>query len=409
MKPTVPTIQLGELELLSSGYQPGGFSKRIMRVTAGLRTPGLYKEYTPEKRRELNVSSLQYLVRWRQDLPHDVREFLDLFCAYPRVVVLEGRDVAGIVMDEAPAEFIQKHPAREPTPRQADVLGRRRDRAREPDAPYFEPPHKLALLGTLLDRMIWMHDRHLVVGDLQPSNILVTSGTTDREVYFIDCDSFWLGDLHAFPPHSPYMWDVGTDYCSPATDLAKFARLVVRALCDNFSMDYFPAEKLHEFLPSHHVRQLERMWSVDPSFATVKLRSMAYSWTKLVRSAPGRPTRMYLETDRTGRIPWPLPGRPADLLSAVRIPAGSAASPAASGATRVKHMTAHRATQPTTTYGRRDARTRIMVAVAIVAVLVVLALLAWTFKAFAAGIRPAGLGPSRICAQVECSSPPRPR
>jgi hypothetical protein len=406
MKPTVPAIQLSELKLLPSGYQPGGFSKRIMRVTAGPYSPGLYKEFTSDKRHELNVSSLEYIVRWRQDQPPDVRKSVDHFCAYPRVIVFEGPDVAGIVMNEAPAEFIQMHPAREPHARQADVLGRRRERAREPEAPYFEPPHKLALLGVLLERLIWLHDRHLVVADLQPSNILVTSGTTSREVYLIDCDSFWLGDLHAFPPHSPYMWDVGTDDCSPATDLAKFARLVARAICEDFSTDHFSADKLHEVLPSHHVRELERMWSVDPSFATERLRSMADAWTKLVRSVPGRPTRMYLETDK-GRNRWPAHGKPTDLPPAAPLPTAAAASLATSDTTRVRHATAHRATPLARSSGRRNGR--IMVLGAIVAVLVVLALLGWTLAAVAAGIGPAGLDPSRICAQVECSSPPRAR
>jgi hypothetical protein len=399
MMPTVSTTQLSDLTLEPSGYQPGGFSTRICRASARRQQLGLYKEYTPDKRRELNVFGLECLVRWRQDLPPAVRKFVDLFCAYPRVIVFDGPDVVGILMNEAPTEFIQMRPAREPQPRQADVLGRRRDRAREPEASYFEPPHKLAVLGVLLERLIWLHDQHLVVGDLQPRNLLVTAGTDHREVYFIDCDSFWLGDLHAFPPHSPPMWDVSTNDCNPATDLAKFARLVARATCENFSIDYFPAEKLREVLPSQHVRQLERMWSVDPSFATEKLRSMAHSWANLVRSAPGRPGKMYLWTDSVGRTRWPTPSAPTG-------PTASATGPTASGTTQAKRGTAPRSAQPTTTHGWRN--TRIMVG-GIAAVLVLIALLVWALSARAAEIRPAGLGPSRICIQIECSPPPRAR
>ena len=400
MMPAVSTVQLSDLTLSPSGYQPGGFSTRICRAAgAGGQRLGLYKEYTPDKRRELNVPGLEFLVRWRQDLLPADRKFVDSFCAYPRVIVFDGLDVVGILMNEAPAAFLHMRPAKEPQPRQADVLGRRRDMAREPEVSYFEPPHKLALLGVLLERLIWLHDQHLVIGDLQPSNILVTVGTDIREVYLIDCDSFWLGDLHAFPPHAPYMWNVGRHDCSPATDLAKFARLVARATCEDFSIGHFPGEELRERLPSQHVRQLERMWSVDPSFTTEKLRGMAHSWTNLVRSAPGRPPTMYLWTDSAGRTRWYPPGEPAS-------PPPADPGPTASGTAQAKPGTASRSAR-LATRGRRNAP--IVWASAIVAVLVLLALLGWALSAAAAEIRPTGLGPSRICTQVECSSSPRAR
>jgi hypothetical protein len=386
--PSVSRFQLSDLALSPSSYQPGGFSTRICRV-AGTGQPGwLYKEYTPDKRRELNAASLEFLVRWRQDLDPANRDVVDSFCAYPRVIVYDGLDVAGILMDEARVAFLQLRPAREPKPRQADALGRRRDMAREPEVPYFTPPHKLALLGSLLDRLIWLHDRHLVIGDLQPSNILVTAGTDSREVYLIDCDSFWLGDLHVFPPHEPDMWHVGRREFSPATDLAKFARLVARTICENFSIDNFPDEELRKVLPGHHVRQLERMWSMDPSLITDRLRSMARSWRSFVRPMPGGPAIMYVWPDSTGRILWSPPDTPADPPSAVSsptaplptVPIPAVSSPPAYGATGARPWISAR---PARVTWRRPRRPVFWIG-AIAAVLAVLAVLGWALSAFAA-------------------------
>jgi hypothetical protein len=306
--PDAFTVWLSELNLSTSGYRPGGFSSRICRAARVSGEPlGLFKEYTHDKRRSLNVSTLEILVRWRHDLPTVDRKILDSFSAYPNAIVRDGEDVAGILMNEAPSSFLQRHSAKDAQPRQAEALGRSRNGAggiAKNAALYFEPPHKFALLGVLLQRLIWLHDHRVIIGDLQPRNVLVTADIDIRDIYLLDCDSFWLGDLHAFPPHAPEMWRVDEQCANPATDLAKFARLVARSACEDFSISSFPDEELREMLPGQHVRQLQRMWSVDPSLPAERLRSMAHAWTGLVKSARGGRTRMYLWTDAAGRIPW---------------------------------------------------------------------------------------------------------
>lgn len=297
--------QLSELKLENTGYLPGGFSTRICRASGRDGQPlGLYKEYRPDRVQTLRVYDLEALVRWRQDLPTADRKFVDTFCAFPFEVVRDGDGVAGILMKEAPAAFLQRHRKGGFQPRLAEELGRRDGGTDRTPGRYFQPPHKLALLGVFLQRLIWLHDRNIVIADLHPGNILVTASTDYREIYLLDCDSFWLSDLHAFPPHAPEMWRVGGQSQNFATDLAKFARLVVRTTCEDFAIDSVPGELLRRILPGHHIRQLERMWSVDPLLQTVRLSSMARSWTNLIKSVPGRKPEFYIWTDRTGRTRW---------------------------------------------------------------------------------------------------------
>jgi hypothetical protein len=295
------TVQLAELILTDSDYRPGGSSARICHATGPSRQPyGLYKEYNKRMLDGLNQESLARLVRWRVGLGLADREFLDSFCALPHTLVCDGDQVVGILMQEAPAAFQWGIPGRPLQPRHAEALGRRHrdDRRREVD--YFPPPHKIALLGVLLQRLIWLHDHDVVVSDLHPRNTLITADIGRRDIYLLDCDAFWLGDDHAFPPHAPEMWQVGDgNSATRATDLAKFAMLTTRAVNEDFANPGFSAEKLLRVLPSHHVRLLRRMYSVDPDLRSETLRSMAYSWTRMVKSRT-----MFIWTDEAGRVPW---------------------------------------------------------------------------------------------------------
>jgi hypothetical protein len=300
------TVRRSDLILNDSNYRPGGASTRICRAARPDGRPvGLYKEYSDKMLGELNGDSLDELICWRQYLRLADRKFVDSFCAFPHTIVLDDDDRAvGILMNEAPAAFLQSIPGREGLqPRHAEALGRRYREDRTREIYYFPPPHKIALLGVFLEQLIWLHDHHIVISDLHPRNTLVTADVAMREIYLLDCDAFWLDDLHAFPPHAPEMWRVGDGRSATrATDLAKFALFTARAVDEDFSNPHFSNETLLRLLPSHHVRQLERMYSVDPSLRTETLRVMAHAWTRLVKAPPGRPTSMYIWTDETGRI-----------------------------------------------------------------------------------------------------------
>lgn len=295
------TLQISELTIGTSSYGSGGFSTRICPVTDPGGHSFLYKEYNEKAREVLNTASLDELVYWRQTLPHDERKSLDSFCAFPQVIILDRhREVAGILIGKAPDVFFQPVPGKaDRKPRHAEALGRRYREDLKPGMRYFPPPHKLALLGVLLQRLIWLHDHNVIVADLNPRNTLITADLDLREVYLLDCDSFWLGDLHAFPLQAPEMWRTGDGKtASQATDLAKFSLLTSRAVNEDFSGQDFSEEAFVPVLPSYHVRQLREMSSVDPGRRSEKLRSMASSWTRLVQGST-----MYGWTDE-GRVPW---------------------------------------------------------------------------------------------------------
>lgn len=303
-----PTMQLSELILLDAGYSPGGASTGIWRAfpKQGRLPLGLYKAYSEKMLGKLNTAGLDALICWRQDLSSVDRRSLDAFCAFPQVIVLDGDSVAGVLMDEAPDAFFRTVSGQDRRqPRHAEELGRPYRGDERPGLYYFPPPQKAALLGVLLQRLIWLHGRQVVVSDLHPRNMLVTTDLSMRDIYLLDCDSFWLGDLHAFPPHAPEMWRVGDGTTATrATDLAKFAMVTDRVVKENFSNPEFSDESLLRLLPSQHVKLLRHMWQVDPVLRSERLSTMARAWTSLVTFPPGREVTLYKWTDETGYAPW---------------------------------------------------------------------------------------------------------
>ena len=121
-----------------------------------------------------------------------------------------------MVMEEAPSNFLQPIPGKSGRrARHAEALGRKYQEDMKPGTNYFPPPHKLALLGVLLERLIWLHDQHLVIGDLQPSNILVTDGTDIREVYLSTATRSGSATCMRSRRTRRTMWDVGRTRLQP--------------------------------------------------------------------------------------------------------------------------------------------------------------------------------------------------
>ncbi len=344
-----PTVPFSELLLQDAGYSPGGSSVGIWRAfpRQGGLPIGLYKAYSEKMLGKLNAASLDALICWRQELSPADRKFLDAFCAFPQFIVLDGDRVTGILMDEAPNAFFRPVPGQDRRqPRHAEELGRPYRRDERPGLYYFPPPQKAALLGVLLERLIWLHGHQVVVSDLHPRNMLVTSDLSMRDIYLLDCDSFWLGDLHAFPPHAPEMWRVGDGATATrATDLAKFAMVTDRVVKENFSNPEFSDESLLRLLPSQHVRLLRQMWQVDPALRSAQLNSMAQTWTYLVTWPPGREVMLHKWTDESGYTLWdeqvgaaePAPPRPEPAIPTQTIPEPHTWVPAAQSAMARRH------------------------------------------------------------------------
>lgn len=383
-----PTRPLSELILQDAGYSPGGSSTGIWRAfpRQGGLPIGLYKPYSEKMLGKLDVASLDALICWRQELSPGNRSDLDEFCAFPQEIVLDDGQVAGILMDEARNAFFRSVPGEDRRqPRHADELGRPYRPDERPGLHYFPPPQKAALLGVLLKRLIWLHGHQVVVSDLHPRNMLVTSDLRMCDIYLLDCDSFWLGDRHAFPPHAPEMWRVGDGTtATKATDLAKFAMITDRVVKENFSNPEFSDASLLRLLPSQHVTLLRSMWEVDPVLRSEQLSTMAQSLTCLVTSPPGREPKLWKWTDKDGYIPWDeqaAPAEPAPTRPEPSMPTPPAADPSiwAPPPTQATARRPYRTSRPRTSVTSRSGT----VYARVIAAVLLAALLAFVILHFA--------------------------
>lgn len=58
--------------------------------------------------------------------------------------------------------------------------------------PDWKKRDTVELCITILEKIIYLHDRNIIIGDINPSNILVVS---PKEVYFVDTDSYQIEDF----------------------------------------------------------------------------------------------------------------------------------------------------------------------------------------------------------------------
>ena len=150
------------------------------------------------------------------------------------------------------------------------------------------------MLGDILAHLISLHDRGVVVGDLQPGNVLVSSDLRACVSYLIDCDAFFLDGSSALPYLQPDMWTVPKNPARPSssTDLAKFSLLAARALGENWAANGNHEVVFSKWLRTEWVDLLERMWNQDPSLRSSELRTMANGWRSFVSPSASGTIRM---------------------------------------------------------------------------------------------------------------------
>jgi hypothetical protein len=288
-------------------YEGRGSSKALHRVVDSTGRFGLYKEYKDDVVAELDAEALINLVTWPSTLDPQQRERLLPHLAHPFAIVTAARGrVAGVVMPEAPGHFFYRDRRGKVRPRTIDTLSTPRRMARTNHSLFFEPPHRLALLGRLLLLICELHDSGVVVGDLQPQNILVTGDPMAPAVMLLDCDSFWLQGRHAFgEPTDPETWR--SPWMEKAftgqTDLFKLALLVTRCMQED-NRDWYPKrDVLAQYMPAHQVDRLEALLAQDAAVSAQQLRSLAGNW----RTRVGSNGAMYNSTDTYLHAPWTPP------------------------------------------------------------------------------------------------------
>lgn len=292
------------LSILQPNLYPGrGSSKALHRVTDHLGRVGLWKEYKDEVSDNLDLEALVRLVEWPSTLPLDRREAFGARMAFPWAVVRGSSRTLGVVMPEAGSQYFYHDRRRRLRPRTIDALSTPRATALAEGKQYFEPPHKLSLLGRVLSLLADLHELSAVVGDLQPQNILISADRLQPAVMLLDCDSLWLNGEQAFDEtldpdlwRSPFMQGTFTTQ----TDMFKLALLVVRCLQEDNRVWSPDEQLLSTMMPVHQRVLLSGLLERNCRFNAAQLRVIARNWTARV-SSEGE----FLVTNDTCAIgPW---------------------------------------------------------------------------------------------------------
>lgn len=260
----------------------------------------LFKEYGPTALDRLDQEALERLVTWRSRLRGRGGRAILSHCALPSELVTFEGTVRGFLMPEAPSAYLWTTPegsvAEQPDgariARTGDELGRQirhKNAALDIEYQTYSTAHQFGLLGHLLTLTNTLHRGGIVLSDLQPKNFLVTVHSVRPSIYFVDCDSFSLDGRAPIAGLEPESWQTqaGPGRHDRLTDYAKFALLVVRAVCRDW---WAPPEfdRLDDVVSPAEVTLLRRMWDLDPS---VTVRDLA-TLSRWMRSYEFRPRHL---------------------------------------------------------------------------------------------------------------------
>ncbi|MEU1207490.1 hypothetical protein [Nocardia sp. NPDC005825] len=287
--------RLRSLRLDPGGPLGEGGAAEIWRCTVPDRDHLVFKRFRDEARADLDGDRLRQLVAWPRRLAPEDRERLLARCAWPSAVVTDGAEIVGVVLPEAPAGYFH-NPGSGWKPRHFTRLAVPEQVATRRGFEYYDFPHKLARLGRLLGDLDFLHDNGIVIGDLQPNNILVTGAApagqpvvTDN--YFLDCDSFLIDGHSAMPNLDPLPWRpqyANGDGFTPTTDLFKFALLAIRCLAEDLAADRIDYGRFGQLLPMSDFEAIDALLtSPAPALTSADLRSLARAWQSVVRPDGG--------------------------------------------------------------------------------------------------------------------------
>ncbi|MEV6341532.1 hypothetical protein AB0M12_43290 [Nocardia vinacea] len=299
--------RVDELRIVGDFPLGEGGSAQVWRCTTPDEVSVAFKRYDRDTVRQLQPEVLRELVGWPHRLDQDDRKRLLELCAWPHAVVVENHTVVGTLMPLAPREFFfESHTG--PQPRAFTRVAVRVSDAQKRRHTYFDFPHKIARLGQLLVDLQFLHDNDIVVGDLQPNNILTTDarpvdGIVSAHNYFLDCDSFLIGGRGATPRLDPLPWrpPYPVQQFTATTDLFKFALLVIRCLAEDLAANQLDYRQYAQLLPSGDFQKVDRLLTTPhPDLTSADLRALALAWQSVVRPDG----RVYRRTDFALREPW---------------------------------------------------------------------------------------------------------
>jgi hypothetical protein len=305
------TASLAEYRLadLDVGAPLGeGGAAEIHRCKTPDGRPMVFKRYLDVALEHLDADTLRHVIAWPAQLPEDDRDRLLRLCAWPQATVTDGGAVIGLLMDEAPTKFFFRR-GDNLMPRHLTFVAVTKERAERRNWPYYDFPHKIARFGHLLEALQFLHSYKIVVGDLQPNNILTTSpeldstGRVTTEIFLLDCDSFIVDGRAALPPMDPQNMrpPYEVDGHSATTDLYKVAKLMIRCLSEDFKADAIHYDKFSNVLPSKDFKLLEKLLTEkDPGLTADVLGNLGHAWQATVRPKG----KLVARTNRSLVEPW---------------------------------------------------------------------------------------------------------
>ena len=226
---------LGSLGRIAAGGQGTVYEAPSVRLKL-TRSKLVYKEYIADVQADLDVSVLEWMPTYLENLPH--REAMELLsvAAWPCRLVETDGVVTGFVMPAVPGEFY------------LDIR-----KARGVSRTLGEFQHLLNPPGFLASRRIPLTDRdryqllaevamaldvfhrhNISIGDLSPKNLLF-SLQPQTKVYFIDCDTMRFQGKSITRQAETPDWDIRTanpreELATPQSDAYKFGLLALRLL-----------------------------------------------------------------------------------------------------------------------------------------------------------------------------------
>ena len=302
-----PEYPLDDLRIEATPLGRGG-AAIVSRCVTPDHQHVVVKLYNEQTRPKLIAPAIRELVALPAQLPSGDGNRLRELCAWPLATVIEDGSVVGVIMPEAPSAFFYTRNA-QPAPRHFTRLAVQKEFAERKDHQYFDFPHKIARLGRLLSDLEFLHANGVVVGDLQPHNILTTAAvpvdsvSTTTQNYVLDCDSFIVRGVSAMPQLDPLSWRPPwePEGFSETTDLFKFALLSVRCVAEDLAVTGIAFDRFGEIMHSADCEILRALLnSAQPGIRASDLASMARAWQSMVRPNGA----LFRRTDRTPREAW---------------------------------------------------------------------------------------------------------
>lgn len=215
-------VEIGDLTAAAADplvLLPGG-TATVSQVTYAGR-PYIFKRYHDSVRATARPDGLQSMIDWYRRRSAEERTRLNVGAAWVRHVVWDDGRLSGVLLPQAPPDFIAgRHPRTLDDLPETDGVGGRDHVA-----------VKLNAFGHLIDAILWFHGRGVLINDLHAHNVLARAGGDG--VYLVDCDSM-LGEHWApvLEHHAPdNMSDVPSiDEPTTATDFGRLAQVILTLL-----------------------------------------------------------------------------------------------------------------------------------------------------------------------------------